>query len=46
MWELYGMSVSCMTDNRHHQHHHPAFDIDERALPQGVDLLEALVRNS
>ena len=27
-------------------HHHPAFDIDEQALSQGVDLLEALVRNS
>ena len=25
-------------------HHHPDFDIDERALAHGVDLLEALVR--
>lgn len=27
-------------------HHHPAFDVDERALAHGVDLLEALVRDA
>ena len=27
-------------------HHNPAFDVDERALAQSVDLLEALVRDS
>ncbi len=27
-------------------HHNPAFDVDERALAQSVDLLEALVRHS
>jgi len=25
-------------------HHNPAFDVDERALAHGVDLLEAQVR--
>jgi amidohydrolase len=27
-----------------HEHHHPAFDIDEAALPLGRDLLEAVAR--
>jgi amidohydrolase len=27
-----------------HEHHHPAFDIDEAALPLGRDFLEALAR--
>jgi amidohydrolase len=27
-----------------HEHHHPAFDIDEAALPIGRDLHEALAR--
>ncbi len=27
-----------------HEHHHPAFDIDEAALPLGRDLLDALAR--
>jgi amidohydrolase len=31
-----------MGDGQHHPHHHPAFDIDERALPQGVMLLTAI----
>ncbi len=26
-------------------HHNPDFDVDERALAHGVDLLEALVRD-
>ncbi len=32
-----------LTDNPA-PHHHPAFDVDERAVTQSVDLLEALVR--
>jgi amidohydrolase len=31
-----------MGDGQHYPHHHPAFDIDERALPQGVMLLTAI----
>jgi amidohydrolase len=31
-----------MGDGQHYPHHHPAFDIDERALPQGVLLLTAI----
>ncbi len=31
-----------MGDGRPYPHHHPAFDIDERALPQGVVLLTAI----
>ena len=27
-------------------HHNPAFDVDERALSHGADLLEALVRRA
>jgi amidohydrolase len=31
-----------MGDGQPYPHHHPAFDIDERALPQGVVLLTAI----
>jgi amidohydrolase len=31
-----------MGDGQSYPHHHPAFDIDERALPQGVVLLTAI----